>query len=283
MKKSVTKVAAFAGIGALLFAGGCARQKSRACFDATTAANGASTRALFAARRCQGGGVTWAPLLQVLARRRGPGAPVPVEEPTPGWTGAVYTLNGALFSVDEEGDAARFCSSDAGLFAAVRAGYQRLNADAGALRQAMAEASALEMECLEADGRTPALPSFALPQPDPGVLSQTRASLDRVRKAVHDQPVWCFPGGQGPGLTGALRFSDDGRVTWTAAAGAKPIAGTWHAPPAASGDPRIEVVAGDVLAHFDVGESGRPGFDLIGETSTTRVELVPGDACVRGG
>jgi hypothetical protein len=102
-----------------------------------------------------------------------------------------------------------------------------------------------------------------------------------VRKVIHDQPVWCFPSNDVTGLTGALRFSDDGRVSWTASAGTKPVAGKWSALPPASGDPRIEVVAGAVFHHFDVGTSGRLGFALIGEKTISREELVPGDACLR--
>lgn len=280
-----------AAFATLLLAGGCAKNKtsevsapaveSRTCFEATASANGASTRAVFSARHCQGGGVTWAPLLQALAKRRGP--VTRIDERTPGWTGVVYALSGTRFSIDDEGDAAQFCSNDAALVSAVRADYQRLNADAGALRRALSEASAVEMECLEADGSVPAQPVFVPPpEPGPAILAQTRADLERVRKAIHDQPVWCFPPDDGEGLTGALRFSDDGLVTWTAYAGAKPITGKWNAPPPTTGDPRIEVIAGAVLHHFDVGASGRLGFNLIGKTSITREELVPGDACLRG-
>jgi hypothetical protein len=127
------------------------------CFDVATTKNSPGTRAVFAARHCQGGGVTWGPLLRVLARRQGPFAPV--LEPTPGWTGAVYTMiGGANFSIDEEGDAARVCADDARLLDSLRDAYDALNGDAAALQRAMTEAPADEMECSEADGSAPQLP-----------------------------------------------------------------------------------------------------------------------------
>lgn len=133
------------------------------CFDARVAQNSEQTRQVFSARRCQGGGVTWAALLDVLARRRG--SVSPLDAPAPGWTGAVYTLNGQTrFSIDEEGDGARFCAGTAELSASIRRDYQRLNEDPAELRRAMSEASALAMECLEEDGSVPELPG-PLPMP----------------------------------------------------------------------------------------------------------------------
>ena len=126
-----------------------------ACFDITATANSASTRALFASRRCQGGGVTWGAIVLVLARRLGPFTEV--QSPGPGWIGSVYaTRGGARFSVDEEGDAARVCADDAGLLARLRGSYEGVNRDPVSLRGAMREAPADALECGEADG-TPAL------------------------------------------------------------------------------------------------------------------------------
>ena len=103
------------GIAAALGFGGtaCAKNKPHACFEVAAGANSASTRAVFAERKCQGGGVTWAALLQVLADRRG--QVEAVETATPGWTGAVYTLGGARFSLDDEGDTVQFCADDPAL------------------------------------------------------------------------------------------------------------------------------------------------------------------------
>src|SRR3954463_14675969 len=67
-----------------------ASQKAQ-CFSVTAEANSPSTRALFEAKHCQGGGVTWAALLNVLVRRRG--ATRAVEQPTPDWTGDVQVLS----------------------------------------------------------------------------------------------------------------------------------------------------------------------------------------------
>jgi hypothetical protein len=101
--------------------------------------------------------VTWAPILMVLVARRG--ATAPVLGPVPGMTGDVATLDGKThFAIDEEGNAARFCSDDRGLLEAIRADYARLNRDAAELRRAMAEASPGAMECLDENGKLPPLP-----------------------------------------------------------------------------------------------------------------------------
>jgi hypothetical protein len=117
-----------------------------ACLDVTADHNTAATSAVFEARHCQGGGVTWAALLAVLANRHG--SSTPVEEPSSEWTGDVRRLNGTTtFAIDDEGDAARFCSDDATLVDAIHHDYDRLNQDAAALRRAMAEGSAAALEC----------------------------------------------------------------------------------------------------------------------------------------
>jgi hypothetical protein len=54
--------------------------------------NSPSTRAVFKARHCQGGGVTWTAILYVLARRMSRVAPV--FKATPQWNGDLFTLNG---------------------------------------------------------------------------------------------------------------------------------------------------------------------------------------------
>src|SRR4051812_4917576 len=83
------------------FGGAACAKKRVACFDATPDTTSGEARALFAARHCQGGGVTWGAILGALAHRHGK----------------------ARFTVDDEADAARFCSDDAQLVAAVRRDY----------------------------------------------------------------------------------------------------------------------------------------------------------------
>lgn len=150
------------GCAALLFALACdhvASARGVGCFDVTSARNSASTRSVFAARHCQGGGVTWAPILAALVARRG--VVVPVREPVPGMTGDVAVLDAKTrFAIDEEGDAARFCSEDRGLLNAINGDYVRLNRDAAELRRAMSEASPLAMECLDENGKLPPLPAM---------------------------------------------------------------------------------------------------------------------------
>src|SRR5258705_6968150 len=110
----------------LLFLG-CPKKAAHSieCFDVTANRNSPPARAVFASRHCQGGGVTWGALLRVLARRVG--TVEPVLDVAPGWTGGVYTLDGATrFSVDDEGSAARFCSDDPELVKKLREAYPRL-------------------------------------------------------------------------------------------------------------------------------------------------------------
>ncbi len=139
-------------LAVLLTLASCAKKPApRACFDATTSTTSETTREVFTRRDCQGGGVTWAGILQVLVKREG--APQPATEP--GWTGDVKAMNGGLLSIDEEGDAARFCTNVPALLQRVRGEVDRLNADPKALEKAMAETTALELECEGAVGPSP--------------------------------------------------------------------------------------------------------------------------------
>ena len=112
-------------LGALLFAA-CSKHE-RQCFTVAVDDNSEQTNALFEARDCQGGGVTWAGLLTQFARQRG----------------------STRFTIDEEGDAAQFCTDAKDLHDAARAEVARLNADLKALRAALDSADALEVECGE--------------------------------------------------------------------------------------------------------------------------------------
>jgi len=125
---------------------GCPKKpRHRDCFDVAVGENSRATNALFEARHCQGGGVTWAPIVRVLAGRHGRVAPV--EEPIEGWNGGVYLLNGkTLFSIDDEGDAAQLCADDPELLQSMKREIHHLNTDVEALKQAMAAADPEEME-----------------------------------------------------------------------------------------------------------------------------------------
>lgn len=152
-------------ISALLLlttATGC--EKRIACFDADVVNNSATTKRVFEQRHCQGGGVTWAGIFEVIVARKG--RVTATTMPSPGWTGSVYMLNGETrFAIDEEGDAARFCSDDPALLSWMRGEHARLNADGAALLQALHSAPALRVECSEADGTSPRLPSNMFPVP----------------------------------------------------------------------------------------------------------------------
>jgi hypothetical protein len=227
----------------------------------------------------------------VLAARQG--RVEDVEEPLAGWTGGVSKLEGAiLFSIDDEGDAARFCAASPELVATMRREVARLNGDADLLARAMGGASALAMECLEADGTLPKLPAAVpIPAPPPERLAATHAALERLKQALARQPIWCFPPDDHARRAGALRFSSDGGVTWTATNGELVGRGRWVLPHEELEDERIEVLlervpgakgpGGGTLEHFDLGTTGRIGLDLIGEQKTTRSEMIPGDACLR--
>jgi hypothetical protein len=277
---TIARLALVAAIAAASI--GCTKKKIE-CFEVSVADNSPGTRAVFEARHCQGGGETWGAILHVLAARRGRVDPIEFE--TPGWTGAVYALaGGSRFSIDGEGDAVRFCADDPGLVGGIRRDVQRVNGAAAELKQAMAGATALELECRELDGTLPKLPNL---EPEPELPAETvratELALARLKVALDRQPVWCFPPDDPEKHSGTLRFTPDGRVTWTATNG-KPVGdGRWTSPPAAHGDDRIEVVisgGGGLLRHFDLGKSGRIGLDLIGET-ITRSEMLPG-ACPTG-
>ena len=138
----------FSLLPALLLLTGCAKKPIQ-CLDLTVGGNSEATTAVFQARGCQGGGVTWAALLNALARRHGKASIV--EEPSTEWTGDVQLLDGAdgstLFSIDEEGDAARFCTRSRALLESITREAALLNHDAKELKKAMAEASAEGLEC----------------------------------------------------------------------------------------------------------------------------------------
>jgi hypothetical protein len=125
----------------------------RQCFSVDVRANSPGTRAVFESRGCQAGGVTWAALLRVLTRRAG--KVVPVDDPPEDWTGDVSAVGKALFSIDEEGDAAQFCSDDASLLKTTQEGYKKLNHDEAELRRAMGESTAMELECFATDAGAP--------------------------------------------------------------------------------------------------------------------------------
>ena len=140
---------------ALLLCGCPKKDSPRKCIDVTAENNSATTTALFSARDCQGGGVTWAALLNVLTRRHGKVAPAQAP-PGAGWTGDVQSLSSAdglaLFAIDEEGDAARFCTNSPGLLEVMRRETALLNQDPAALFRAMSEAVPRDLECALADG-----------------------------------------------------------------------------------------------------------------------------------
>ncbi len=260
------------------------------CFDATASENSPETNAVFASRHCQGTGVTWAELIRVQLGRRG--RIEPVLEPTPGWSGGVYTLNGSTrFSVDDEGDVARFCTNDPGLLAATRGDYRRVNTDQKLLRAAMSEASSLKMECSEADGSVPPLPQLSpVPKLPADQEGRTAAALARLKEKIRQNPVWCFPPkGEFDGAKGALRFSPDDHVIAVGTDGTEQGRGDVLWPRAGTGDDRIEIRLRSSgqggfhppLLHLDVGVDGNLGRDGVrADGVVVRDALIPGEGCL---
>jgi hypothetical protein len=250
-----------------------------ACMDVTAGHNTAQTHAVFAARHCQGGGVTWAGLLHTLVRRRGSTAAL--EKPMPGWTGDVQVLNGrTMVSIDDEGDAARLCSTDVVLVETIRVDYERLNRDREALLHAMDDSSALKLECTEADGSMPAVPASDPVLPAPDVLADVRAQLARARALIQKQPAWCLPDEGIHGERGVIRFGPTDTVTQLALTGEVVRTGRVVWPREEVGDDRFEVVLEapptsrrrGTLYHFHATES-----DQLASDSEV---LVPGDGCL---
>jgi hypothetical protein len=286
---------------ALLGSAGCAKERAQSgaprtlalearCFDALAKVNSAQTKAVFASRQCQSGGVTWAALLGVLARRHGAVAPLP--GPAPGFTGDVRSLNGkARFAIDEEGDGAQFCSDDPELLKQIRNEYERLNGDATLLRGAMAETTALELECLEADGGVPTLPALNAPPERPAsLIAAERAEIERLQQLLKRQQTWCFPPDDFEKRKGALRFTANDQVIVLANTGQVVGHGKLNWPGEGSGDTRVELTLefvpgapsfGSPLLHLDVGDSGRLGFDYVLAHGTQRIDLIPNDSCLR--
>ncbi|MFO0599828.1 MAG: hypothetical protein U0228_31255 [Myxococcaceae bacterium] len=123
---------------------GCTKKPApKRCFDVTVATTSKTSREVFAKAGCQGGGVTWAAILTTLADREGPSTATAGEE----WTGDVRAREGGIFSIDEEGDASRFCSNEPAFLARIESEWKRINADPAALRAVMKDTSAEEMEC----------------------------------------------------------------------------------------------------------------------------------------
>jgi hypothetical protein len=245
----------------ILFASGdLAAAPRQACFDIVGSRdNSRGTQSLFDARHCQGGGVTWGGIIRAVAKRRG------VEE-------------SERFTIDDEADAVRICADDRKLVQALKADYTRLNKDAAELARTMNEASALDMECLEADGSAPKLPPLSQPPTlPPSRAADVRASLQRLQDAIARQPLWCLPPQGLEDRKGSLRFDGNGAATLLD--GSKLTMGSWSLPRAGNGDDRIQVDVAGRLWHFNLGASGRLGFDAIGKT-IARVELTPG-ACKR--
>lgn len=238
----------------LALAGCTKKPPPRVCFDVTSATTSDSTRQVFDRRGCQGGGVTWAGVLRVLVRREG--EPRPASEK--GWTGDVRTLNGALLSIDDEGDAARFCSDQPAFLERLRAEVARLNADPALLEKAMAETTPLELEC------------------DEDEQVERAVQVQRLEDALKAERTWCWPAQSITRASGKLTFEPDAGLTHLAVDGGTTL-GRWRF----ENDGRIEAVLPRALHHFDVEASGRlsthfiDGLRADGSARIVIEELVP--------
>jgi hypothetical protein len=244
------------------------------CFDVSVGGNTAGTTNVFESRNCQGGGVTWAAILKALVRRKG--SVQAVLDPTPGWLGEVSTLNGSTrFSIDDEGDNARFCTFDRALAGSMRRDYERVNRDEAELKRVMSEAPNWELECFDPGAPRANLPTpSAEPSRPADIVAAERAARRRVSEAIRVHPSWCFAPGDVMHRAGMITFLADGTATHSVAGGKDAHRGRWKLPPEDSSDTRIEVVAGGIF-HFDVGESGRLGYVYVSEGAVRRQELTP--------
>jgi hypothetical protein len=129
-------------LAAALLAAGQAQAKSDRCFNAYVGGNSRTTTAIFKRRRLQGGGPTWAAILEAQVKSYttfireqdhysddmpGFGSPIIV----------TFRKAQTWYILDDEGDGAIFCAGDRALLEAVRADYVRLNKDSKALEQAL--------------------------------------------------------------------------------------------------------------------------------------------------
>jgi len=225
--------------------------------------NSPSTRAVFEAKKCQGGGVTWAGLLNVLVQRRGSSRAV--AEVTPGWTGDVRTLSWdggiARFAIDDEGDTARFCADSALLVSDIQNEVKRLNTEPAELERTMKEANPLALECTPPGASISGLLKGLNPSP-PVFPAEARAreeGLARMRALLAKQRTWCWgKGGARFGAKGGgFTLHPDGRVT-EFGSGPSLQVGRWHF----EEDGRIEVfLPSGGLHHFDVDEKSSFGFN----------------------
>lgn len=236
--------------------------RTRRCFSVVAKDNSPSTRAVFEAKHCQGGGVTWAAILRVLVHHRGTSKAVEVAIPA-GWTGDVRTLswNGGstLVAIDDEGDAALFCADSQRLVDDIQSDVKRLNARAGELERAMGEANPLELECLPDDASLSTLMNGLNPSPPPSP-AEARAregGLARMRALLAKQRTWCWgPGGAAFGGKGGFTLHANGQAA-AFGDGAVPRDGRWTL----GGDGRVEVILPGALHHFDAEENERLGFN----------------------
>jgi hypothetical protein len=97
------------------------------CFDVHYDANSPGTRALFARRKLQGGGPTWAAILRVAYA-------------------SVPALRGIAYHLDDEADDVLVCTASVAAMTAARGEYERLNHDAKALEKTVARVPAAQLE-----------------------------------------------------------------------------------------------------------------------------------------
>jgi hypothetical protein len=113
--------------------------------------NTPTTNAVFRAHAVQSGGPTWGAILQALVRRHGNDIAA-LDAPPPGYPGfgapyRVTTARGPIwFTLDDEGDAAVFCTGDAKLLGEVHDEYEHANHDRVQLEKALRKAAAFGLE-----------------------------------------------------------------------------------------------------------------------------------------
>lgn len=117
------------------------------CFSVVASKNSPLATEAFRAHELAGNGSTWAAILQAIVLRHGREVTA-LEAPPPDYPGfgAPFSIEhrgrSTWYTLDDEADAAVFCTPDPGLRDAVRADVETVNAEADALTRAIAESAA---------------------------------------------------------------------------------------------------------------------------------------------
>lgn len=120
------------------------------CFTVLYEMNNSETQALFDEMGLQGGGATWAPILMAFAHRHGTEIADTINPPGYPGFGSAFQIStpwgSTWFSLDDESEAAVFCTPNDKLLKAISNDYESANSDRQALEQALKDAMPYHLE-----------------------------------------------------------------------------------------------------------------------------------------